>query len=77
MDSEIEGMHGGRDVERGRTGGLRIVHTLALVGVGVLGVVVAFWVLSAIAGFLWGLVKVVVILAVIGGLLWLLLRRRR
>jgi len=66
-----------RDVTRRRSGGLRPLHTLALVAVGVVGVLVAFWALSFIAGVVWGLVKVVVIVAVLGGLAWLLLGRRR
>jgi hypothetical protein len=52
------------------------VHTLAVVAVGVAGVLIAFWVLSSIAGLIWGLVKVVVIVAVLAGLVWLLLGRR-
>jgi hypothetical protein len=71
------------DIRKGREavpqrkrGGLRPLHTLALVGVGVVGILIAFWVLSSIAGLIWGLVKVVVILAVLGGLAWLFLGRR-
>jgi hypothetical protein len=65
------------DVERRRGGGLRVLDGVALVAVGVVGVLVAFWVLSAVAGFVWGLVKLVVVVAVVLGLLSLLLRRRR
>jgi hypothetical protein len=53
------------------------VHTLAVVAVGVVGVLIAFWVLSSIAGLISGLVKVVVIVAVLAGLVWLLAGRRR
>ncbi len=60
-----------------RSGGLRPLHTLALVAVGVVGVLIAFWALGSIVGILWGIVKVVVIVAVVGGLAWLLLGRRR
>jgi hypothetical protein len=63
-------------VER-RPGRLRPVHTLAVVAVGVVGVLIAFWALSFIAGVVWGLVKVVIIVAVLGGLVWLLLGRSR
>jgi hypothetical protein len=66
-----------KDIEKRRTGGLRPAHTLAVVAVGVVGVLVAFWALSFIAGIVWGLVKVVVILAVLGSLVWLLVGRRR
>ena len=66
----------GRDVEQRKGGGLRVVDGAALVVVGVVGVLVAFWVLSAVAGFIWGVVKVAVVLAVLGGLLWALMGRR-
>lgn len=66
------------DVEKHKgRGGLRPLHTLTVVAVGVVGVLVAFWALSFVAGIVWGLVKVVVILAVVGGLVWLLAGRRR
>lgn len=65
------------NVPQQRTGRLRPLHMLAVVAVGVVGVLIAFWALSFIAGLVWGLVKVVVIVAVLGGLVWLLLGRRR
>jgi hypothetical protein len=49
---------------------------LVLVAVGVAGVLVAFWVLSAVAGLIWGIVKFAVLIAVVAGILWLLFRRR-
>jgi Flp pilus assembly protein TadB len=64
------------DVDK-RRAGLRPLHTLGVVALGVVGVLVAFWVLSSIAGIVWGLVKVVVIVGVLGGVVWLLRRRRR
>ena len=66
-----------RDVEQRKSGGLRVVDGAIMVAVGVVGVLVAFWVLSAVAGFVWGLVKVVVVLAVLAGLFWALVGRRR
>jgi uncharacterized protein (DUF983 family) len=66
-----------KDVQQRKSGAIRPAHTLTLVVVGVIGVVVGFWVLSSIAGVLWGFVKVVVILAVLAGLAWMLLGRRR
>ena len=66
-----------QEVVQRRSGRLRPVHTLAVVAVGVVGVLIAFWVLSSIAGLIWGLVKVVVIVAVLAGLVWLLAGRRR
>ncbi|MGH9081969.1 MAG: hypothetical protein ACRDY3_06610 [Acidimicrobiales bacterium] len=66
-----------RSVERRRGGGLRPGHGLAVAAVAVVGVLVAFWALSFIAGILWGVVKVVVIVAVVAGLVRLLVRHRR
>ncbi len=65
-----------RDVEQRKSGGLRVVDKAIMVAVGVVGVLIAFWALSALAGFLWGLVKVAVVVAVLGGLFWALVRRR-
>jgi hypothetical protein len=76
MAHEVEPQTRGNSPQR-RSGGLRPLHTLALVAVGVVGVLIAFWVLSSIAGIIWGIVKVIVIVAVLGGLAWLLVGRRR
>ncbi|HTX63472.1 MAG TPA: hypothetical protein VMD28_07510 [Acidimicrobiales bacterium] len=76
MTHEVESQTRGGSPQR-RSGGLRPLHTLALVAVGVVGVLIAFWVLHSIAGIIWGVVKVIVIVAVLGGLAWLLLGRRR
>lgn len=67
----------GNQVDRRRSGGLRPLHTLAVVAVGVVGVLVAFWALSFIAGIVWGVVKVVVIVAVLAAVVWFFLGRRR
>jgi uncharacterized membrane protein HdeD (DUF308 family) len=48
-----------------------------VVAVGVVGVLVAFWVLSSIASVIWHVVEVVAIVAVVGGLVWLIAGRRR
>ena len=76
MAHEVEPQTRGSSPQR-RSGGLRPLHTLAVVAVGVVGVLVAFWVLSSIAGVIWGIVKVIVIIAVVGGLVRLLAGRRR
>jgi hypothetical protein len=52
-------------------------HTLAVFCVGVVGVIVAFVVLSSIAGFIFEIVKIAVILALIVGAFWLVSRFRR
>jgi hypothetical protein len=67
----------GDQLDRGRSRGLRPLHTLAVVAVGVVGVLVAFWALSFIVGIVWGIVKVAVIVAVVAGVVWLFMGRRR
>lgn len=64
-------------LERHRRGGIRPFHVLGVTAVAVVGVVVAFWALSFVAGVIWALVKAAVVVAVVGGLLWLVARRRR
>jgi hypothetical protein len=65
------------DIEKRKSGGLRVVDGVVLVAVGVVGVIVAFWVLGAVAGILWGLIKIVILVAIVVGILWLLVGRRR
>jgi hypothetical protein len=64
-------------VEKRGGGGLRAVDGAVLVAVGVVGVLVAFWALSVVAGFVWGVVKLVVVVGVLLGVLSLLLGRRK
>jgi uncharacterized membrane protein len=45
--------------------------------VGVVGVVIAFVVLSSIAGFIFEIIKIAVIVALIAGAFWLVSRIRR
>jgi hypothetical protein len=67
----------GSDVEKHKDDGLRATDAVVLVAVGVVGVLVAFWFMSVVAGFVWGLVKLVFVVAVVAGVLHLLMRRRR
>ena len=66
-----------REVQKKGGGGLRAVDGAVLVAVGVVGVLVAFWALSVVAGFVWGVVKLVVVVGVLLGVLSLLLGRRK
>jgi uncharacterized membrane protein len=52
-------------------------HTLAMVVVGVLGVIIAFVVLSSIAGIIFEIVKIAVIVALIAGVFWVVGRFRK
>ncbi|MHB8221138.1 MAG: lmo0937 family membrane protein [Acidimicrobiales bacterium] len=56
---------------------MKLVDGVLLVAVGVVGVILAFWILGTIAGLIWGFVKIAVIVAVIIGVLFLLMGRRR
>jgi uncharacterized membrane protein YeaQ/YmgE (transglycosylase-associated protein family) len=56
--------------------GLGMTKILLLVAVGVVGVLVAFWILSFIAGLIWGIVKIALLVAVIAAVLYLLVGRR-
>ncbi|MDA8311662.1 MAG: hypothetical protein M0Z46_13835 [Actinomycetota bacterium] len=76
MAHEVEAQTPGGSPQQ-RAGGVRPRHTLAVVAVGVIGVLIAFWVLSSIASLVAVLVKVVVLVAVIAGLFWLLVGRHR
>jgi len=57
--------------------GLRLGDLALLIVLGVVGVLVAFWVLSFVAGIIWWFVKMAILVAVVGGVLYLLVGRRR
>jgi hypothetical protein len=48
-----------------------------MVGIGIVGAIVAFWVLSSIVGIIFFFIKIVVIIGLIGGAFWLVERFRR
>ncbi len=52
-------------------------HAVAMAAVGVVGILVAFWILSSLAGIIFFFVKLAVIVALIGGVFWLVSRFRR
>jgi uncharacterized membrane protein len=56
---------------------LTVRHGAAVVAVGVVGALVAFWVLSSIVGIVFFIVKVAVVVGLIGGVIWLVNRFRR
>jgi hypothetical protein len=56
--------------------GLTFFDGVLIAGGGLIAILVAFWVFSAVVGFLWGVVKIVIILAIILLLGRMLLRRR-
>ncbi len=56
--------------------GMGMSHVLLFVAVGVVGVLVAFWALSFIAGLIWSVVKIALLIGVLAGVLYLLVGRR-
>jgi len=54
-----------------------MTHLAAMAAVGVVGVIVAFWVLSSIVGIILFFVKIAVVMALVGGAFWLVTRFRR
>ena len=52
-------------------------HAMTVAGVGIIGIIVAFWVLSSIAGIIFFFVKLAVVVVVIAAVFWLISRFRR
>ncbi len=61
-----------RDAKKPMTFG----HAVAMTAVGVVGILVAFWVLSSLAGIIFFFVKIAVIIALIAAVFWLVSRFR-
>jgi len=56
--------------------GLTFFDGVLIAGGGLIAILVAFWVFSAVVGFFWGVVKIAIVLAIIVVLGRMLLRRR-
>ncbi|HVA09096.1 MAG TPA: hypothetical protein VNG12_20360 [Acidimicrobiales bacterium] len=69
MSKDVSARDGGKSVS--------LTHGAAMVGVGVVGAIVAFWLLSSIVGIIFFFVKVAVIIALIAGAFWLVEKVRR
>jgi hypothetical protein len=52
-------------------------HTATMLVVGVVGAIVAFWVLSSLASIIYFFVKLAVLVVLIGGAFWLVSRLKR
>jgi uncharacterized membrane protein len=52
-------------------------HTAAMLAVGVVGAIVAFWALSSIIGIIAFIIKLAVIFGLIGGAFWLVSKFKR
>ena len=55
---------------------MTFTHAVAMTVVGVVGVLIAFWILSSLAGIFLFFVKVVVIIAAIAAVFWVISRLR-
>ena len=66
-----------RDIESSQSKKpLTFSHAVAMTLVGVVGVLVAFWILSSLAGIFLFFVKLAVVIALIAGVFWLVSRLR-
>jgi hypothetical protein len=52
-------------------------HAVAMTVVGVVGILVAFWILSSVIGIIWFFVKIIAIVALIAGVFWTVSRFRK
>ena len=55
---------------------MTFTHAVAMTAVAVVGIIVAFWILSSIAGVIFFFVKIAVVIALIAGVFWLVSRFR-
>jgi hypothetical protein len=56
---------------------LTVRHAAAVAAVAVIGIIVAFWILSSIVGIVFFFVKLAVVVALVAAVFWLLSRFRR
>jgi hypothetical protein len=55
---------------------MSFTHAVGMTAVGVVGVIVAFWVIGGVFSIIWFFVKIAVIIALIAGVFWLISRLR-
>jgi hypothetical protein len=55
---------------------MTFTHAIAMTAVAVVGLIVAFWILSSLAGIFFFFVKVAVVIALIAGVFWVVSRIR-
>jgi hypothetical protein len=69
-----------KDVERreGKQGKapMTFTHAVAMTAVGVVGIIVAFWILSSLAGIIFFFVKIAAVIALIAAVFWVVSRFR-
>jgi F0F1-type ATP synthase assembly protein I len=66
-----------KDVERRESKTpMTFTHAVAMTAVAVVGLIVAFWILSSLAGIFFFFLKVAVVIALIAGVFWVVSRIR-
>jgi hypothetical protein len=55
---------------------MSFTHAVAMTAVGVVGVIVAFWIIGGVFSIIWFFVKIAVIIALVAGVFWLISRLR-
>ena len=55
---------------------MTFTHAVAMTAMAVVGLIVAFWILSSLAGIFFFFVKVAVVIALIAGVFWVVSRIR-
>ncbi len=55
---------------------MTFTHAVAMTAVAVVGIIVAFWILSSLAGIVFFFLKVAVVIALIAGVFWVVSRIR-
>ena len=55
---------------------MTFTHAVAMTAVAVVGIIVAFWILSSLAGVIFFFVKIAVVVALIAAVFWLVSRFR-
>jgi hypothetical protein len=55
---------------------MTFTHAVAMTAVAVVGLIVAFWILSSLAGIFFFFVKAAVVIALIAGVFWVVSRFR-
>ena len=49
---------------------MSFTHAVAMTAVAVVGILIAFWLLSSVIGIIWFFVKIIAIVAVVAGVFW-------
>lgn len=56
---------------------MTFTHAVAMTAVAVVGIIVAFWILSSLAGIIFFFVKIAVVIALIAAVFWVVSRFRK